>query len=90
MRRRRFGRPVVIAAVVVVALGACGGDDDDVPSDTTVAIANPASVFCVEQGGEVEIVDEAGGQVGYCILPDGTRIEEWEYFEQQTGGTTGS
>ncbi|MFM8999555.1 MAG: DUF333 domain-containing protein [Actinomycetota bacterium] len=43
-------------------------------------IANPASVFCEEQGGTLEIVDEAGGQVGYCNLPDGTRIEEWEYY----------
>jgi putative hemolysin len=43
-------------------------------------IANPASVFCEEQGGTVEIVDEADGQVGYCTLPDGTRVEEWEYY----------
>jgi hypothetical protein len=48
-------------------------------------VANPASEYCVAQGGEVEIVDEDGGQVGYCNLPDGTRIEEWEYFNQSNG-----
>ncbi|MEN9804087.1 MAG: hypothetical protein RIS41_934 [Actinomycetota bacterium] len=68
--------------------GACGGDDSpsestattNLPSSDPVGIANPASEFCVEQGGTVEIVEEEGGQVGYCNLPDGSRIEEWEYF----------
>lgn len=68
-------------------LSACGSDDS--PTDTTTAseIANPASEYCVAQGGTVEIVDEAGGQVGYCNLPDGSRVEEWEYFRAQTGST---
>ena len=54
---------------------------------TGAGLANPASVYCVEQGGQVDIVDEAGGQVGYCELPDGRRIEEWEHYRSQT--TTG-
>ncbi len=64
--------------------------EDSVPptseqATTTSAtqIANPASVFCIEQGGTLEIVDEADGQVGYCTLPDGTRVEEWEYYRSQ-------
>jgi hypothetical protein len=77
---------MVMFAVVVFA--GCG-DDDEQPSDTTTTgLANPASEFCVSQDGEVEIVAEAGGEVGYCNLPDGTRVEEWEYFRSQTGTTT--
>lgn len=48
----------------------------------TVALANPASTFCVEQGGTLSIRDEEGGQVGYCTLKDGTVVDEWEYFRQ--------
>lgn len=51
-------------------------------------LANPASVFCEEQGGTLELVDEAGGQVGYCNLPDGTRIEEWEYYRSMNPEAT--
>lgn len=51
---------------------------------TTAELANPASAFCVEQGGQVDIVDESGGQVGYCELPDRRRIEEWEYYRSQS------
>ncbi len=70
--------PLLLATT---ALAACGSDAE--PSDTTTNIANPASVFCVEQGGTVEIVDEADGQVGYCNLPDGTRVEEFEFFRSE-------
>lgn len=75
---------------LMLPLAACGSDDS--PSTTTptsgsVQIANPASEFCIAQGGTLEIVDESGGQVGYCTLADGTRVEEWEYFRSQTGNT---
>ena len=62
--------------------------DTTTPTDSTTGIANPASEFCIDMGGTLEIVDEAGGQVGYCVLPDGTRVEEWEYFENNGSTTT--
>jgi uncharacterized protein len=55
---------------------------------TPAGLANPASELCVERGGTVEIVDEDDGQVGYCVFPDGTRIEEWEYYRSQVDATT--
>ena len=42
---------------------------------------NPASKHCVDQGGKVDIRDEAGGQVGYCIFTDGSECEEWAFFK---------
>lgn len=83
--------PVTVVAIAIVVLGAsCADDDDDTPPATTTAagLANPASEFCVSQGGEVEIVTEADGEVGYCNLPDGTRVEEWEYFRAHAPTTT--
>jgi putative hemolysin len=41
---------------------------------------NPASKYCVDQGGKLEIRDEAGGQAGYCLFPDGSECDEWAYF----------
>lgn len=88
---RHHTRLVGLAALMLMAplASACGSGDSPssteppvVPGDTS-QIANPASVFCIEQGGTLEIVDEANGQVGYCTLPDGTRVEEWEYYRSQ-------
>lgn len=94
MKCSHFTRLAVTTVVSLAMLGACGDESESTgtgTSDTTTPagqIANPASVFCVEQGGRVEIVDEASGQVGYCNLPDGTRVEEWEYYRSQSVGTT--
>ncbi|MBQ9601134.1 MAG: DUF333 domain-containing protein [Neisseriaceae bacterium] len=44
-------------------------------------IANPAAVFCIQQGGKSVIRQDAqGNQYGVCILPNGEEIDEWAYF----------
>lgn len=77
--RARLSVGVAVMFVVVTSAAACGSDDDS-PAEDPPTEANPASVFCVDQGGEVDIVEEADGEVGYCVLPDGTRVDEWEYY----------
>lgn len=87
---------IIAASAGGLALAADGNDDADNGADT--GMANPASVFCEEQGGTVEIVaDEDGNQRGNCQLADGSEIDEWEYWRQfhgsgvdapETGGLT--
>ncbi|MBG0771203.1 MAG: DUF333 domain-containing protein [Anaerolineaceae bacterium] len=48
-------------------------------------LANPASVYCEEQGGTLDIRDEDGGQVGYCIFADGSECEEWAFYRGECG-----
>lgn len=71
---------LALLAVGSIGLVGCGGDDEGPTTTDATGMPNPASVYCEKQGGTLEIVDEAAGQVGYCNLPDGTRIEEWEYY----------
>jgi putative hemolysin len=53
----------------------CGDDDED------PGVPNPAAVFCEEQGEDVEFErDDVGNERGICVLPDGTRVDEWEYY----------
>jgi putative hemolysin len=49
------------------------------------ALANPASVFCVQSGGKSEIRTGPHGQYGVCRLPDGRVVEEWTYFREMKG-----
>ena len=49
------------------------------------ALANPASVFCVQSGGKSEIRKGARGQYGVCRLPDGRVVEEWAYYREMKG-----
>ena len=64
-----------------VVLAACA-----TPADNTRAVgrANPASEYCVAQGGRLEIRQDAqGGEYGLCHLPDGRVVEEWALFRNR-------
>ena len=72
MRKRRV--TVVVPLLIAAASLSCGDDDEP-------GLPNPAAVFCEEQGGHVEIErDDAGNERGICVLHDGIRVDEWEYF----------
>ncbi|MDO8241068.1 MAG: DUF333 domain-containing protein [Candidatus Moranbacteria bacterium] len=45
-------------------------------------IANPASINCTQEGGQLEIrTGNDGGQVGFCKFSDGSECEEWQFFQ---------
>jgi putative hemolysin len=67
------------AALALTALTACAPASEN-PTPQRIGLANPASVYCTQQGGKLEIRNEAAGQVGYCHLPDGRIVEEWALY----------
>lgn len=67
------------------ALAACSADKAGQESPA-VGTANPASEFCFKQGGKLEMKkDKDGGEYALCHLPDGSVVEEWEYFRSHHG-----
>ena len=53
------------------------------PEPPRLGMANPASVYCADQGGTLTIVKGAGGnESGMCRLPDGTEMEEWALYRR--------
>jgi len=47
------------------------------------AMANPSSVYCVENGGTSEIVSGQMGEYSICKFKDGTECEEWAYYRKE-------
>jgi putative hemolysin len=83
---------VLMLVIVILALVSCTTmwvQPTSVPvaTQTTQAnMANPAAVFCEQQGNKAEIRTAAdGSQSGVCIFPDGSECDEWAYFRGECG-----
>lgn len=60
----------------------CSTAQESVELKPKIGSPNPASQYCIEQGGKLEMRSETNGQVGYCHLEDGQVIEEWKLLKE--------
>ncbi|GBQ10398.1 putative hemolysin [Swaminathania salitolerans] len=67
----------LIPALALFALGGCGGASHAAKKPD---MTNPASSYCVKQGGKLEIRRGPGGETGYCHLAYGRVVEEWVLY----------
>jgi putative hemolysin len=81
-----MSRPLGLILVLIVLLASsCTPQGVVMPAIATPApaagLANPASVFCQEQGFRLELrTDATGSQSGICHFPDGSQCDEWAYY----------
>ena len=73
--------------IIFIALTACSIPLIQVPTSNPVKdipqsdMPNPASVYCTQQGNQLEIRTAAdGSQSGVCVFSDGSTCDEWAYF----------
>lgn len=78
MKNKYF--PILLVVIILFLVGCTPSPERENPADQS-GLPNPASVYCEEQGGQVEIrTDEEGGQYGVCVFTDGSECDEWDYF----------
>ena len=74
---------LVTASLCFTFVAACGGSTPapagPTTDDKTAGIANPASVYCGEIGGELTMVEGEGGTSGVC-KKDGAECDEWALY----------
>lgn len=57
--------------------------NEDFPEQKMIGMANPASVYCVEQGGEsLTKQNKDGSEYGICKFKDGKEVDEWEFYRK--------
>jgi putative hemolysin len=90
----------MILVPIILIVSGCTPQGVVMPPGATLTpaagLANPASVFCQEQGFRLELrTDATGSRSGVCHFPDGSQCDEWAYFRgecgpdrQVTAGTT--
>ncbi len=75
---------ISIFLLSILLLTACRRENNE-------SLPNPASVFCLEQGGTHEIrTNPDGSQTGFCLFTDGSECEEWDYFNAKCGPVSSS
>ena len=68
---------MIILSITIYASGCIDRTDD------SSQLANPAAVFCIEQGNSYDIrTSEDGGQYGICILEDEIECDAWEFYRK--------
>jgi len=78
-------------AIILLALTACTTSQVQIPEASATVIPqvnmpNPASVYCEQNGYELEIRTAAdSSQSGVCIFPDGSTCDEWAYYRGECG-----
>lgn len=78
-------KKLVLFGATIMALVACAQISSIDEKEKAVGMANPASVFCEQQGGKsVNRKDAEGNAYGVCHLPNGQVVEEWEYFRKNS------
>lgn len=71
---------LMTAVAATMVLAGCSTYEGATRSTEYTSAANPAAVYCVQQGGELKTVTENGQRVTYCLLSENERIEQWEYY----------
>lgn len=72
---------LLVAGMLV--LSGCNKTEDN-PEGENVGLANPASVYCEENWGTLQIeTDEDDGQYWICLFGDGSYCEEWSYYRNE-------
>ena len=57
--------------------------NEDFPEQKMIGMANPASVYCVEQSGEsITKQNKDGSEYGICKFKDGKEVDEWEFYRK--------
>lgn len=70
-------RSTLLVILFLLILSACNSPISDTKND----IANPASVYCNEQGYKLDIRNNSdGSQYGVCVFNDTSECDEWKYY----------
>lgn len=71
----------IIVVLFIFGCGCMSAEEQHPPPGGQKTIGNPASLYCHSMGYESEIrTDANGSQSGVCRMPNGTEVDEWEFY----------
>lgn len=72
---------ILMLVLVTAMIGLTACKSETLQPTAAFELPNPASVFCKENGGTLEMRQAADGSVaGFCLFSDGSECDEWAYL----------
>jgi len=86
-------KKILTFTIILMTLTACSvfkvQNTETTWTEVPANMANPATVYCDQNGNTHEIQTAAdGSQTSVCIFPDGSTCDEWAYFRGECGPAT--
>jgi putative hemolysin len=73
----------LLSLLFMISIVSCTTTEAETQAQPKIGMPNPASKYCVEQGGKSIIKkDEQGNSYGVCRLKNGNEVDEWKYFRE--------
>jgi hypothetical protein len=74
---------IVMLLALAFSLAGCGEEEEE--QVVQPGLANPASLYCQDLGYTEETRENASGQYGVCIFPDGSECDTWDFLSGRCG-----
>jgi putative hemolysin len=93
-RKKEKMKKIFTFTIILMALTSCRSlqiqtTDPAVTETHQTNMANPASLYCEQNGNTLEIqTADDGSQSGVCVFPDGNTCDEWAYYRGKCGPAT--
>lgn len=78
--KRNTNKLVWLGVLLAGVLGGCTVSGPN--PELAIGMPNPATVYCLERGGTLDIQERTQGTTTYCVLGDGRRVEEWAFYRE--------
>ncbi|UUM32727.1 putative hemolysin [Vibrio japonicus] len=72
--------PCFFTLAGTMLLAGCATTLEDYKEKEYTSVTSPASIYCVQQNGELNTVTEQGHRVTYCVRPNSKPVEQWEFY----------
>ena len=82
MTNKKIASEIAIGIILLLAIAIGGIFWMKNRKEKTAQIANPASIFCKQNGGKSVIkTNPDSSQTGFCVFANGKECEEWAFFQ---------
>lgn len=71
---------ILIAGIIIAGLVYYFGFWQKEEKEEETGLANPAAVYCEEQGGTSDMRTFTDGVKGFCLFDDGSECGQWDFF----------